>query len=205
MGNSDLPYKKPKNAAELTWDSFKQEKEQLLKDYIERIYAGDFALAGCRRRADLSFNPTNIVAITFTRKAADEIKGRVRQAVSECVEQAQNDLERLRWQEHLQKVESAPISTIHSLCSRILRDNPVETQLDPEFTILEDFEAQYFFKETLQQYLRKNIKENAALRRLVQTYGVNSFVNQVTALGDKLSELVREDNLAEPYLKAKED
>mgnify|MGYP000158700085 FL=1 len=156
-------------------------------------------------RSDLSVNPTNIVAITFTRKAADEIKGRVRQAVSECVEQVQNDLERLRWQEHLQKVESAPISTIHSLCSRILRDNPVETQLDPEFTILEDFEAQDFFKETLQQYLRKNIKENAALRRLVQTYGVNSFVNQVTALGDKLSELVREDNLAEPYLKAKEE
>lgn len=156
-------------------------------------------------RSDLSVNPTNIVAITFTRKAADEIKGRVRQAVSECVEQAQNDLERLRWQEHLQKVESAPISTIHSLCSRILRDNPVETQLDPEFTILEDFEAQDFFKETLQQYLRKNIKENAALRRLVQTYGINSFVNQVTALGDKLSELVREDNLAEPYLKAKEE
>lgn len=156
-------------------------------------------------RADLSVNPTNIVAITFTRKAADEIKGRVRQAVSECVEQAQTDLERLRWQEHLQKVESAPISTIHSLCSRILRDNPVETQLDPEFTILEDFEAQDFFKETLQQYLRKNIKENAALRRLVQTYGVNSFVNQVTALGDKLAELVREDNLAEPYLKAKEE
>ena len=49
VGNSDLPYKKPKKAAELTWDSFKQEKEQLLKDYIERIYAGDFALAGCRR------------------------------------------------------------------------------------------------------------------------------------------------------------
>lgn len=156
-------------------------------------------------RADLSVNPTNIVAITFTRKAADEIKGRVRQAVGECVEQAQNDLERLRWQEHLQKVESAPISTIHSLCSRILRDNPVETQLDPEFTILEDFEAQDFFKETLQQFLRKNIKENAALRRLVQTYGVNSFVNQVTALGDKLSELVREEDLAEPYLKAKEE
>lgn len=156
-------------------------------------------------RADLSVNPTNIVAITFTRKAADEIKGRVRQAVGECVEQAQTDLERLRWQEHLQKVESAPISTIHSLCSRILRDNPVETQLDPEFTILEDFEAQDFFKETLQQYLRKNIKDNAALRRLVQTYGVNSFVNQVTALGDKLSELVREENLVEPYLKAKEE
>lgn len=156
-------------------------------------------------RSDLSVNPTNIVAITFTRKAADEIKGRVRQAVGECVEQAQTDLERLRWQEHLQKVESAPISTIHSLCNRILRDNPVETQLDPEFTILEDFEAQDFFKETLQQYLRKNIKENAALRRLVQTYGVNSFVNQVTALGDKLSELVRDDNLAEPYLKAKEE
>lgn len=156
-------------------------------------------------RSDLSVNPTNIVAITFTRKAADEIKGRVRQAVSECVEQAQTDLERLRWQEHLQKVESAPISTIHSLCSRILRDNPVETQLDPEFTVLEDFEEKDFFKETLQQYLRKNIKDNEALRRLVQTYGVNSFVNQVDALSGRLSELMREDNLAEPYLKAKEE
>lgn len=156
-------------------------------------------------RSDLSVNPTNIVAITFTRKAADEIKGRVRQAVSECVEQAPTDLERLRWQEHLQKVESAPISTIHSLCSRILRDNPVETQLDPEFTVLEDFEEKDFFKETLQQYLRKNIKDNEALRRLVQTYGVNSFVNQVDALFGRLSELVLEKDLAEPYLKAKEE
>lgn len=156
-------------------------------------------------RSDLSVNPTNIVAITFTRKAADEIKGRVRQAVGECVEQAPTDLERLRWQEHLQKVESAPISTIHSLCSRILRDNPVETQLDPEFTVLEDFEEKDFFKETLQQYLRKNIKDNEALRRLVQTYGVNSFVNQVDALSGRLSELVMEKNLAEPYLKAKEE
>lgn len=156
-------------------------------------------------RADMSVNPTNIVAITFTRKAADEIKGRVRQAVGECVEQAQTDLERLRWQEHLQKVESAPISTIHSLCSRILRDNPVETQLDPEFTVLEDFEEKDFFKETLQQYLRKNIKDNEALRRMVQTYGVNSFVNQVDALSGKLSELVMEKDLAEPYLKAKEE
>lgn len=155
-------------------------------------------------RSDLSVNPTNIVAITFTRKAADEIKGRVRQAVSECVEQAQTDLERLRWQEHLQKVESAPISTIHSLCSRILRDNPVETQLDPEFTVLEDFEEKDFFKETLQQYLRKNIKDNEALRRLVQTYGVNSFVNQVDALSGRLSELVQDKDLALPYIKAKE-
>lgn len=155
-------------------------------------------------RSDLSVNPTNIVAITFTRKAADEIKGRVRQAVSECVEQAQTDLERMRWQEHLQKVESAPISTIHGLCSRILKDNPVETQLDPDFTILEDFEAQDFFRETLQQFLRKNIKEDEAVRRLVQTYGVTSFVNQVTALGDKLSELVQDKDLALPYIKAKE-
>ena len=155
-------------------------------------------------RSDLSVNPTNIVAITFTRKAAAEIKGRVRQAVSECVEQAQTDLERMRWQEHLQKVESAPISTIHGLCSRILKDNPVETQLDPDFTILEDFEAQDFFRETLQQFLRKNIKEDEAVRRLVQTYGVTSFVNQVTSLGDKLSELVQDKDLALPYIKAKE-
>ena len=155
-------------------------------------------------RSDLSVNPTNIVAITFTRKAAAEIKGRVRQAVSECVEQAQTDLERMRWQEHLQKVESAPISTIHGLCSRILKDNPVETQLDPDFTILEDFEAQDFFQETLQQFLRKNIKEDEAVRRLVQTYGVTSFVNQVTSLGDKLSELVQDKDLALPYIKAKE-
>lgn len=155
-------------------------------------------------RSDPSVNPTNIVAITFTRKAAAEIKGRVRQAVSECVEQAQTDLERMRWQEHLQKVESAPISTIHGLCSRILKDNPVETQLDPDFTILEDFEAQDFFQETLQQFLRKNIKEDEAVRRLVQTYGVTSFVNQVTSLGNKLSELVQDKDLPLPYIKAKE-
>ncbi|MFA6571306.1 MAG: UvrD-helicase domain-containing protein, partial [Bacteroidota bacterium] len=77
--------------------------------------------------------PKDIVAITFTRKAAKEIATRVAQAIEQKIstEKQQSKLRRLvKIREHLLY---SPISTIHSFCSTILRSYPVQAKISPNF------------------------------------------------------------------------
>ncbi len=72
----------------------------------------------------------SILAITFTEKAAREMRGRIRAALSEI----QNaEIKILN-----SDIDSARIGTIHSLCAEILRQYPAEAGLDPAFTVLEE-------------------------------------------------------------------
>lgn len=72
----------------------------------------------------------NILVITFTEKATKEVKGRI-------VEQ----LLIHGLHEERRQVETAYISTIHGFCSRLLKENPFEAGLPPDYTVLEDAEA----------------------------------------------------------------
>ncbi|MBE0659855.1 MAG: UvrD-helicase domain-containing protein [Bryobacteraceae bacterium] len=73
-------------------------------------------------------DPETILAITYTEKAARELKSRL-------VKRYQQDIE-MR-----QKIERAPVSTIHGLCNSILRENAIAAGLDPEFTVLDELQA----------------------------------------------------------------
>jgi ATP-dependent exoDNAse (exonuclease V) beta subunit len=69
-------------------------------------------------------SPERILAITFTEKAATEIKQRMIAAF------ADNPVVR-------ERIERAWVSTIHSFCARLLRENAIAAGIDPQFTVLE--------------------------------------------------------------------
>ena len=78
-----------------------------------------------RRLVDSGIDPSEIIAITFTEKAA----AKMRQMLSTAFQDSQD---------MLRKLDRAHVSTIHAFCSRILRDHATSAGVDPEFTVLDE-------------------------------------------------------------------
>lgn len=101
-----------------------------------------------------------IAAITFTRKSAKEMQERIRSRMDEMARVSDDVADREKWKRFSQAVAGAPISTIHSLCSRILRENPVETGIDPNFVLLEEIDDKELRQTEWQKLLVRLLEKN---------------------------------------------
>jgi ATP-dependent exoDNAse (exonuclease V) beta subunit len=85
---------------------------------------------------------SEIVAITFTEKAAGELRERIR------IELAIADL-----RDALRDVDAAPIQTIHAFAANILREHALDARLDPDFKVLDQLQADLRFAQSWQTWL----------------------------------------------------
>ncbi len=111
-----------------------------------------------------------LVAITFTRKAAQEMRERVRLALEKRLYDAVNERERDCWAGRIGAMDSARIDTIHGLCASILRANAAEVGVDPRFEVLDEVDARLLLDDVLDDVLKAVVVQNDPALRLLTEY-----------------------------------
>jgi len=133
-----------------------------------------------------------IAAITFTEKAAKEMKDRIRKV---CEEKASSDPS---WEKHRANLENSRIGTIHSLCARIVRENSIELGLDPVSDILDGAEAVTLLWKTIHEglvsLLNSDDKDTALL---ISEFGFRDTKGIIKTLFNKRIDL---DDIVSKYL-----
>jgi ATP-dependent helicase/nuclease subunit A len=116
-----------------------------------------------------------LAAITFTDRAARQMRRRIRKTIKEELAHAKSSADRERWARHLRNLETAVISTIHSFCTTLLRQHAIAAQLDPRFEVLEDVLSSSLredsLRDALQELLTAESPAGDDLRELVPIYG----------------------------------
>ncbi|HXJ81636.1 MAG TPA: UvrD-helicase domain-containing protein [Candidatus Methylomirabilis sp.] len=112
-----------------------------------------------------------VVAVTFTEKAAGELKLRLRAELEKARQSAgQGSSRRLRLDEAVARLEEARVSTIHGFCNDLLHERPVEGLVDPRFQVLAEPEAEALYRRAFDRWVEGQLERppeglRRALRR----------------------------------------
>ncbi|HEY2258677.1 MAG TPA: UvrD-helicase domain-containing protein, partial [Solirubrobacteraceae bacterium] len=109
-------------------------------------------------------DPTSILTITFTEKAAAELRDRIRRRLRD-----------LGADEAARATEGAFISTIHGFCARILRAHALAAGLDPEFSVLDRPQSEPLAAAAFDAALPQLASESSDGVELLAAYGVGSL------------------------------
>ena len=132
---------------------------------------------------------SELVAITFTERAAREMRDRIRAACHRRL-LAAPDREVDHWLDLIRELDSARISTIHSFCGSLLRSHAVEARLDPQFRVLQQAQADTLSNELIDDELRKRLAEqDEAVIELVVEFGLEQLQRMVGTLLTRRQEI----------------
>lgn len=120
-----------------------------------------------------------IVAVTFTEKAAGELRLRLREQIEVARTAAVDPAEASRLDDAVQALEDARISTIHGFCADLLRERPVEAGIDPIFRVLTEGQADRLFDQAFDAWFASIVEAppegvRRSLRRAVRGAGAGA-------------------------------
>ncbi len=115
-----------------------------------------------------------IAALTFTDKAAGELKLRVREGLEVARRDAKGP-RRASLDAALSRLEEAQVSTLHTFAQELLRERPIEAGVDPRFSPVSDGEATALFDEAFSRWLEAALAApSAALKRALGRPGIGA-------------------------------
>jgi len=119
-------------------------------------------------------NPNDIVAITFTREAASEMRRRIRTRLRDCLTNDQNAPLRRQIERWMVEIETAPITTIHGYCGSLLRRFPLVAGIDPQTNVLEPYEASEMLRDAIRSLIDAGLTAfDETITGLAHLFGVH--------------------------------
>ncbi len=131
-------------------------------------------------------NPANILAMTFTRKAAAEMRQRIIRTLRKAAEEG--SIPAAEWRELRDRLGEVAISTIDAFCLSLLREFPLEAGLDPGFDVADETEVPRLVEEALDNALRigRTVARNdEAVATVLAHKGERIVRQELTALLDR--------------------
>lgn len=128
---------------------------------------------------------SQIVAITFTNKAANELKERLQKELSLKVKDKSVDEEkRYKLAQALENVDKMHISTIHSFCNSMLSERPFDANLSLGFKFVEETESNEIKRKVFEDYMKNRTREE---NDKIQNFGVSGskLIDSFLNLADK--------------------
>ncbi len=113
-----------------------------------------------------------IAAITFTKKAATELRERFQTKLERAFEEAKDQEERKLLQVALQDIDQSFIGTVHSFCGRLLKERPIEASIDPEFKELDNIDLVLLERQAWEEYLLTLKLDNSILLSNLEKIGI---------------------------------
>jgi ATP-dependent exoDNAse (exonuclease V) beta subunit len=107
-----------------------------------------------------------IAAVTFTDKAAAELRDRIRRQL-EAVADAPDPLAAGRAATALDELDGAAVSTLHAFAQRLLTEHPIEAGLPPRIEVLDDIGSQLAFEERWARFVDQLLDDPALERPLL--------------------------------------
>jgi ATP-dependent exoDNAse (exonuclease V) beta subunit len=132
-----------------------------------------------------------IAALTFTEKAAGELKLRLRAGLEdERARAAAGSARRARLEEAIAHLEEARVSTIHGFCNDLLHERPVEARVDPRFEVLPEQEAAALYRRAFDGWLTERLEAPPeGLRRALRRRALDGDpVERLRAAGWRLAD-----------------
>jgi ATP-dependent helicase/nuclease subunit A len=125
--------------------------------------------------------PRRIAAITFSIKAAREMRARVRDKLFQLQQSAASEAERQGWVALSAQMDAARISTIHSLCAEILRAHPAEAGIDPRFEVIDESLSAALRLQAVEDTLKALVEEDdfAPLLKHISTTDMTAMLKQL--------------------------